>query len=299
MDNNNFTASVMASATITNKPENQDSHALVEKSDTRAMFVADGLGAFKYSKLSSEKVIEYFKDILSQHFSSCVPDLLLLGNIFKTVKLRLVEFSNSFLPEEEKGAAYLFGTTAIAVVETEEKISIAYTGNGAAWHIRGNFSEFPDSLYYPWCISNYLNPHSVSENGREVLYKFISDRPDHNESAPSIIEIEKDRLLGDIIMVCTDGIYSADQLRVGENEKGVWVKFESPILCFFEYLASFFKNYPAYSNDALETELIKYLEGLKSNLNDDATVAVLITRDALKYHEGKNNNFKSENTQHK
>lgn len=284
MKSNIYEKSVLATATNTSKSENQDNKGEFEGTHFNSIFIADGLGSFKYPRLASERVIDFFKasakDLNEAKAKGHNPKF---SEVFKLAKQKLIDFANENLKEEEKNEQNLFGTTAITLFETEDKISIAYAGNGAVWHIRGNFNEFPVSYHFPWNAVNYLNPHTIPEQGKEALYRLITNNSDFAECVPSTLEIEKDKSFGEIIMICTDGIYSADQLKAGKNEKGVWVKYETSMLKFFEYLTHFFKTNQHYSKESIEQTLNQYLEELKPTLDDDATIGILITKEVLNY----------------
>lgn len=279
-----YDKSVIVTATTTQKSENQDCKGVFECENFNAMFVADGLGTFKYAKQSSEKVIDFFKTQASELNSSegknHKPNLI---ESFKQAKEKIIAFANENLSEEDIGEQNLFGTTAITIFETDEKITVAYVGNGAIWHIRGNFNEFPDAYLIPWNALNYLNPHTVPDGGKEALYRFISDSQDFSECVPTVFEIIKDKSFGDIFMICTDGIYSEDQLTVGKNDRGNWLRYEPSILKFFEYLKHFFINNQLYCKESLEQTINLYLEELKPTFDDDATIGVLLTTEMLNY----------------
>ena len=279
--------SVFATATITNKRENQDSKGIISKEMFNAVLVADGLGSYKYAQKASNSVIESFlkelknlEDISSLDFES----------VFKIAKEELVKLSKIMTTKDESETDNLFGTTAIALVETKKSIKIGYVGNGAIWHIRGNFNEFPAVYSFPWNAVNFLNPHSISENGKEALYRLISDyKDDYRESVPSVIEIKKDLQQGDILMICTDGIFSEDQRKMfNHKEKGALVQYEKTMKKFFDYLKQFFEQNCEYTNENLETALNSYLSEMKPSLDDDATLGVLITQCALDYQNKKN-----------
>jgi serine/threonine protein phosphatase PrpC len=51
------TKSIFATATLTNKPENQDSKGETANGLLTAVLVADGLGSYKYARLSSDSVV--------------------------------------------------------------------------------------------------------------------------------------------------------------------------------------------------------------------------------------------------
>lgn len=284
MKNDIYEKSVIATASTTNKTENQDCKGEFEGNKLNAIFVADGLGTFKYAKQSSERVIDFFKSYtLDLNNSSEINSNPKFHEVFRYAKEKLIDFAVENKKDEDKDEPFLYGTTAITVIESQQKISIAYTGNGAIWHIRGNFNDFPDSYLFPWNAINYLNPHTIPEQGKEALYRLISNSVDFSECIPTVIKIDKDIFVGDIFMICTDGIYSEDQLKIGKNEKGVWVRYEPAMLKFFDYLKHFFKNNQYYNKESVEQTLIQYLEDIKPILDDDATIGVLITAEALNY----------------
>ena len=281
MKNNIYEKSLIASATITNKPENQDCNGEFEDNDFKALFIADGLGTYKYAKLSSERIVDFFVNE-AKIFQGNVESIK-ITEVYKQAKQKLIAFANEVITEDEKQEDNLFGTTLISVLETDDKIKISYTGNGAIWHIRGNFNEFPSSYLFPWSAVNILNPHTIPENGKEALYRLISNNNDYSECIPSIIELEKDTEYGEIIMICTDGIYSGDQIKAGKNDKGTWVKYEPSMLKFFEYISRFFKNNQLYNKESIEHILNQYLDEIKPMLDDDATIGILITKKTLNY----------------
>jgi len=279
-----YDSSIIASASKTSKSQNQDSSAEFEENDLKAIFIADGLGSFKYPKLASERVVEFLREkILMQSLKNTKLIYSQLEETFYQAKQDLVSFAKKNITESEKKEQLLFGTTVIALFEIGNKILIAYVGNGAIWHVRGNFTDFSNSYHFPWNAINYLNPHTTPEQGKEALYRLISDNPHFDECRPTVLEIEKDPECGDIFMICTDGIYSADQLKTGKNDKGIWVRYEPSMLKYFEHLKAFFKSRQMYGKENLEKMLDAYLEELKPKLDDDATIGVLITKEALTY----------------
>jgi serine/threonine protein phosphatase PrpC len=281
MKSNIYEKSLIATATITNKSENQDCKGEFEGINFNALFIADGLGSYKYAKLASERIIDFFLNE-TKNYQGDIQGIKFL-DLYRQAKQKLISFANDAISEEEKQEDNLFGTTLISVLETFDKIRLSYVGNGAIWHIRGNFNEFPSSYLFPWSAVNILNPHTIPENGKEALYRLISDNTNFSECIPSIIELEKDDEYGDIIMICTDGIYSGDQIKVGKNDKGTWLKYEPLMLKFFEYMAHFFKNNQLYNKESIEQIIKQYLEEIKPMLDDDATIGVLISSKTLNY----------------
>jgi serine/threonine protein phosphatase PrpC len=272
--------SLTASSTVTNKQENQDCHFVLSD----ALIVTDGLGSFAHAKTAAEFVASYFKSEISARLE------LDAVALFADSKKHLIEIATLEQGEKIQGETpYVqeYGTTAIAVIERINEIICAYVGNGAIWHIRGNFNEFPTPYLFPWNAINYLNPHSIPVNGKEALYRLISNNTEDEEAIPTVIKFSKDDYFGDIIMICTDGVYSADQFDGGTNSKGVWVKYEESMLKFFSELSVFFSTIENFSQQGLQLFVEKYLDSIKANIDDDATIAVLISSQALAYSQKK------------
>ena len=277
--------SIYATATITNKPENQDYRDKITTPLLKSIMLADGLGSYKYAKESSETAV---KTVYEQLHDLKNLEKLDFEAIYKKAheKLKAMSCQNG-----NKSLGDLYGTTLIVLVETERKIKIAYTGNGAIWHIRGNFDDKFHKIFvegYPeisitWNAVNLLNPHSVPENGKEALYRLISDDTEYDYT-PTVIEIDKDKRHGDIFMICSDGIFSADHTVVRPSKtENIYVKYEMTIKKFFEHLTRFFEAYK-YTDEELNNAINRYLSEVKPDLEDDATMGVLITSKVLDFH---------------
>jgi hypothetical protein len=110
------------------------------------------------------------------------------------------------------------------------------------------------------------------------LYKYISLSEDCEKTRATVVEIDKDPAYGDILMVCTDGIYSIDHVMVGRDANGkVWISAETSMLLFLDALRAFFKADPEnWSQSRLDGCLGEYMTKLKEQqgLEDDASLAV-------------------------
>lgn len=270
--------------------ENQDGCEIAENniSNLRAVIVADGLSSYKYAELASKFVTKSIKGQIESYRSKKDIDF---KQVFKETRLGLIRFAEDF---EKKNCITLnknnsFGTTLIVALEDDNKVSFAYVGDGAIWHIRGNFNNFHKTQYLPWNALNYLNPHSVqNDQGKPAMYRMISISDDADEGVPTILHIDKDNLLyGDMFMICTDGIYSYNQVPIGrypENDS-IWISGEKTMYLFYQYLNDYFENNPNPNNESLQKASKVYLDSLKSQtlLDDDATIGVIITSKAIEY----------------
>jgi len=243
-----------------------------------AILTVDGLDSY-----GSDGISYNFLSAIAKYLSAVIERSANINNlnfkqIFDNIRNGFVKFIKSKREDE-----HLYGASVIILVETEKKIKIAYIGNGAIWHIRRKFNEFPAGYLFPWNAVNLLNPHIIQkEDKKKELYKYISDKKDIGYT-PAIIEIDKDTTQGDIFMICTGRIYSEEQHRTVRDPEGRrYLRYENSMFVFFKELKSFFSEQQSYTNDKLEEMLKKYLETIKPD--GDASLGVLITKPAIDYH---------------
>jgi len=270
--------------------ENEDCVGIASNAGcgVRAVLVADGLGSqsLAYCKLGAQWAIKGASERIN---TAPAITRQVLQDVFSAARAVVHANAASFCAREgitvDKNQS--FGTTLIVAAETQRTFIVGYVGNGAIWHIRGSFNEFSQNRYLPWNALNYLNPQSVeSAEGKEAVYRLISFSDDEGEAIPTSIEIEKDMIYGDILMICTDGIHSSDQLEVGRVKDGsIWTKTEPTMLRFFAALNEFFCSSNAMTDEALHLALEHYTSQLRADglLEDDASVGVIVTAATLKH----------------
>lgn len=282
---------MIASASVTpraNPEQNQDAAWHSKGKEYSIMAVADGLGSFEYADLAAqyacEGIAEYMHSI--QHKTLRSFDMY---NVFMHAQQYLIQQAEKYLNYNNIKPAHnnIFGTTLIVVLETEEEFICGYCGNGGIFHIRGNFDHFQASQYLPWNAVNYLNPHTVQNaQGKESLYKLLSLYGSPAEYLPTIIRISKDNILyGDMLMICTDGIFSNDQTQIGKDSKNnIWIQGEATIAKLYEFL----KPLPR-TEKALQEKIQEYLSYLNAEkmLDDDATLGICISQAMYDYHTRK------------
>ena len=188
------------------------------------------------------------------------------------------------VPEENRGRSY--GATLLVAKETADEIQIAYAGNGGVFHIRGDFAGWGERLPLPWSATNYLNPHTVLDGGREALYRYLGAFAPQERAEPTILSFHKDARVGDIILVCTDGIYSADQSRCGDPGDGsLWAEVPIPLTRVLNALRGVFNSGMPLDGRVLQSALDAVLADLRGKhlIDDDATAGVLVTGAAVSY----------------
>jgi len=276
---------LVATATISPKQVNQDACEVAynPESPLAGVVVADGVGSHYGAEVASAIVASYFANKLKALLpGECLDMRRLFGGAQLFLRNEVEEHLESLPPDLDRDHA--FGTTAICVAETANVLTLGYAGNGGIFHIRGNFNTFPSSQLLPWSAINHLNPHALPIEGKNVMYQLLS--PWTPEAAmPSVVTISKDDIrFGDIVLCCTDGIYSYDQTAIGRDDKqNIWISGEEAMARFYRALAGFFEEEP--SEQALQKVLDIYLADLAAAglVHDDCTVGVLITQKALAY----------------
>jgi len=289
MPTKNSMATILAVASISNKDKNQDSCAVVqnEEASLTAMIVADGIGSHFAADQGSHVVTESAASTLAELGKGSPVDL---EDVFRKAHTHLKKHVDDHAEEipADVDWANAFGTTLLCAVETRRHLLLGYVGNGALVHIRGNFNSFPASQLLPWSAINYLNPHSFSRNGKNVLYKLLSPRSQAPAVSPTVLSLQKDNeLFGDIVVVCSDGICSYDQTPIGRDGDGrIWIGSDETLELLFDVLKGFFSR-EQWTSDALREALSAYLVTLreKNLVTDDCTLGVLITDQALAYQE--------------
>lgn len=246
--------------------------------------VADGLGSFHHSEVASRFVCENTIEIISKWNEIQSLDLI---NVFEEVQINLKKKYEEDFPEAKR-VKNAYGTTLICCIETLDEYIIGYVGNGGIFHIRGDFNTFPERFYLPWNAINLLNPHSKEEEGMNAMYKLISPNSTPEQVVPSIIRLSKDRLgCGDMIMLCSDGIYSYDEVKMGKDPNGkIWISGETSMEMFYKHLKLFFKN-QTFDKTNLQDTITNYLAELKIEklIDDDVSLALLISSNALNFQK--------------
>jgi len=278
-----------AVATRTRKRVNQDACAAVRFGSGQAVLVADGLGSHFGAEVASAVAVESIRHTLQTPGAPAEPDL---RGAFADAQRALVGHVAAISPTlpADLDRSQAFGTTLVCAADTPARLILAYVGNGGLIHLRGNFNDFPPAQVLPWNALNYLNPHSISTGGHNVLYKLLSPWTAEAHSTPTVLSIAKENdLYGDIIMACSDGVHSYDQTPIGrDDERRIWISGERALSLFYEALDAFFAE--SVQDDAsLQACLETYLSCLDAEhpLSDDATLGVVISAQALRHQEAR------------
>ncbi|AWG23505.1 hypothetical protein FFWV33_19180 [Flavobacterium faecale] len=271
--------SYIITKSITPKIKNEDyiESFKNEKLGIKGFIVGDGIGSHFKPSEGSEFCVKTLKSYIEN--CSAIEELNLTHFYTKVYNDLKNEFTDNEKDNLEIDKTQSYGTTLICVIELEEKFIISYLGNGSIWHIRGNFYDFSPQRYLPWNAINVLNPHTVEENGKEALYKFIALECTENQLKPSILEISKDNeLYGDIILASTDGLFSNDHNPIAKDREGnLWISGDKKI----ELLLSTLKK--SLQDNSIEevninANIDEYLNQITENklIDDDTSFGIII-----------------------
>ncbi|SEQ89017.1 protein phosphatase 2C domain-containing protein [Neolewinella agarilytica] len=273
----NVNQSIIGKGTLSIKEVNQDFVAAANVPNKyNVIAVADGLGSFYNSEYASRFVCENLVNLIEDHDNM---EELLFENLFEEITLNLKNKVAADFGSDDSHKN-CFGTTLLCCIETEDEFQIGYLGNGGIFHIRGNFNSFPGRFYLPWNSINLLNPHSIEQSGKNAMYKLIEPNYKIGQIIPSVIKIRKDKLhFGDIIMLCSDGVYSYDEVQMGKDPNGkIWISGEEAMEKFYKHLNRYFSN-KEFTNEALDVVINEYLEDLKMSdlIHDDTSLALVVS----------------------
>lgn len=281
---------LIACATNSNKSStNQDYYVSVynEYLNLSGLIVADGIGSHFKSEIASKFCSNKLKELLEKIKSI---DQLNFEELFKDVKLALIEYAKSTneIDFNSLDKNLSLSTTLICILDFENEYLLAYVGNGSIWYVDGRFNKFGKNFYLPWNSINLLNPHSIEQEGKAALYRFISISD--TQYRPTVIRLSKNKFSpGEIIIATTDGIFSNDAVPIGKDTNDtIWIKGEETMPILYNHLSNFLNTNPNIAtNEDLKCTLNQYLSELKdrSIMHDDSTLGVIISELTIEYHQ--------------
>lgn len=253
-----------------------------EQLNIKGFIVGDGIGSHYKASEGSEFCVKTMKNYIE---NSATNEELNLYLFYKNVHSDLKnEFINIEKDRLEVDKTQSYGTTLICVIEFEEKFLISYLGNGSVWHIRRNFYDFSPQRYLPWNAINVLNPHTIEENGKEILYKYIALECTDAQLKPTILEISKDKdFYGDIILASTDGLFSNDHNPVAKDKEGnLWISGDKKIEMLLNTLKKSMQKEELVEEN-ISTDIDEYLTAIVDNklIDDDITFGLIIPVNSL------------------
>lgn len=199
------------------------------------------------------------------------------NDIYSTVTTEINELASKLIHPWEKNVKSLHATTVITAFQREANIEFSYCGNGAILEIRKEWFQLPDDIPTPWGISNYLNPHSKIVDGDNKLFKTIKARQNRNvKFSPDIVSITRNENLDSYFLICSDGLYSSDEISTGwKEDTNDYVLFENQILILFLMVLKAHHNARSFEFESFN-ETFKRLLVEKKLQTDDISYVLFI-----------------------
>lgn len=287
--NDELANSCIALRSSSNRENNQDAfcQCSISKSNITVMAIADGIGSAYKAEVGSQFVAAKAVELVSQAIASGkeVDFKEILAETQKQLHQKVAaEFADE-LPSLQRNS---FGTTLIVAVDQPESFTVAYVGNGCAYHLFGNATKFPEDFYIPWNAVNLLNPHTFPDktSKKEALYKFISYEvltPDQLE--PAIFSVKKCHDTGDIFVIGTDGLDSCDHVMFGKANNAVWQASKPNIHLLCKEFQRLAESAAPVDEGHLGQMLGGFMDAMKNTgqMDDDTTVGIVVSAQALRY----------------
>jgi serine/threonine protein phosphatase PrpC len=274
---------VLGSATLSAKKLNEDAHQIFRGLRINSAAVADGVGSAVDSHLASRAAVHAFSEAVAKLDEKNRPVTMADVRVCWAEAGRAIRLLYEAAAAEYGNDRRVLQTTLLTVVETSDSFIVSYLGNGSLHLVRGDFFTFLPRRF-PWCLTDLATGHTrLGDNGQEVLFAVL--HPLADVSAVRMMCIEKDRQLGEIIILATDGICSPDHLAIGSDDQGrKWVEMNAHLERFVcRHLPSMM-----LTDGAGRLTKVPADEQLKTFLNeaaydDDATIAVVISEAAFEH----------------
>lgn len=282
---------LVQSASLGSKAENEDNTATSCMKEYRISVVADGLGSYRDSHVASKFVCEEALALIKKDID--LDREINFKTLFQNIAYQLdLKFDEDSVLENYLPSEIALGTTLLVCVEDDTSYRIGYIGNGGIFHLRGNFTDqtLNDSL--PKVMTNYLNPHIIMSGSGAQMYKLLEpSNGRERDFTPSEIVIKKSTdPYGDLLIMCTDGIYSIDEIQMGRgtNDGKIWVEGSERLHLLCKHLKEVLSIPKQEKVNLKLNEYLKLIQG-KGLVDDDATLSVHISDRAYKYNSPQTN----------
>jgi serine/threonine protein phosphatase PrpC len=255
--------------------KDQDRSLCIAREQYRLVALCDGIGEFKDSGRVAELLVEAIGAEMPENRSE------LDGSVRST-------------QEGIKAGGLVGGTTLLCCYQcgrhASDEVTVAHLGNGAVFHLAGDFHECGPSQV-PYRMHHVVLPH-VDEQG--VLVRHVSHTSGAAELALSETTIRLNAPHGDILLLVTDGITTLEEEMVTRDPSGnLWRLQSTAMQMLLEQLHAFLSvgHDPMSFQAALGHFVASALQGLKESgvLEDDASLGVVVTESVLSYYNKQRN----------
>lgn len=244
-----------------------------------AIAIADGVGSSMGADIAAKSaVMSFLRSTTTLDTSGKRLDLIEIRKLWADVATETA-LSLGTLHDQYIGTPSALRTTLLTVVECTDSYFISYLGNGSIWLVRGDFGTAVKE-HWPGYFTDLMLPHSLlTLSGREGLFGTIG--PGGMSAEPRHIAIGKDRFVGEILILTTDGISSPDKLITGTDDQGkLWIEINEHMFNLLmshlpHFLASLGTGRYSGTDEALVGELQAFFDDC--TFEDDATIGIFVS----------------------
>ena len=163
-------------------------------------------------------------------------------HLYENAMKRLLQQKEAVGSADQNGQSW-YATTAITAIVGEGVAEFSYVGNGAILEIRQEWFSLPFQLPTPWGLTNYLNPHSRFVDGQNRLTRTLQARADYSAWRPDVVSLIQGNVTGSYFLICTDGLYSSDEVAtLWGPDKDYYIVESRRLLIFLELLRHYHAN---------------------------------------------------------
>ena len=196
-------------------------------------------------------------------------------SLYKEITTEINQQAESYLRLSEEPHS-LFATTLITGYIREFVAEFSYVGNGAILQITKEWWDLTDDNLMLLGINNYLNPHIRLKDGDTPLYKVLKFNRNDKNAEPDIITISSSIVPDSLFLLCTDGLYSAEDFSFFHHpQEGDFYRKENPrLMLFLQTLKSHRESIRTNPDEFM----VAFRERIQKSdlLNDDLTYALFI-----------------------
>lgn len=255
-----------------------------ETQELRVLAVADGLGSHRYSELASSAAIDGAILALRKHTAGPLAP----SDLVREAQRRVVLEAQAFYEGEGRAIPVEgeYSTTLILAVEDQCEIRFAWLGNGAILQIQGAALLLESPARVPWQATNLMLPHAIANaQGKPALSRYISGSTGTEVFDPSFMSVSLDNDgYGDVFVLCTDGILTAEDKKIGRLKDGTyWQQVSEGEVDLFDLLKRIADRPGELTDDDVTAEIQSYLQAMHDagRQSDDATLGVVLSRQFL------------------
>jgi len=261
--------------------DNQDDCcALPDQKGLWTFAIADGLGSHPHSQEAAGAAMDAIIHAVRTGKLGEWDIYQLIDETRRTVVNNAqIFYGESGKPVPDSGE---YSTTLILGIEQPDSVMFAWLGNGAILHVHGSALLSTDNKPVPWQSANLMRPHIVENaEGKDALTKYLTGSADSQDFVPSVIEISLDNDgAGDVFVICSDGILSAEDKKIGRvSNGGYWLQIDEMEVQLYALLHAITAAPEDITADLITAKADSYLAGLRSAglQHDDSTVVIFFS----------------------